>query len=64
MSKRLVFGEAYPGSEVLSRRAFKYAALWDRCAILTVVTAIFKRLQDSSAHFSRIERLSPQSCLT
>ncbi len=64
MSKRFVFGETFPGSEVLSKRAFNNAALWDRCAILTVVTATFERLQDNSAHFCRIERLSPQSCLT
>jgi hypothetical protein len=56
-------GERFPGSEVLSRRAFKNAAVWEKCALLTVITATLGLSRDNSAHFCRVGCLSPHNCL-
>jgi hypothetical protein len=62
MKPWLASRELFPGSEVLSRRAFKNAAVWDNCALFTVIGAGFGLSQNSRAHSRRIECLLPQSC--
>lgn len=53
-------GNVFVNCEYVKSFAFKNAASWVKYAILPVICAIFGILQDSYAHYYRIECLLPQ----
>ncbi len=55
-------GNVFVNIENIKGIAFKKAALWVKCALLSVICVVFTILQDNRAQFSRIECLLPHNC--
>jgi len=53
-------GKVFVDMEYIKGYAFKMESAGVNCALLSVLTANFGRIQDSCARFSRIECLLPQ----
>jgi len=56
-------GNVFVNCECIKGISFKNADLWENCALLSVICAVFGRLEDVYAHFSRVENLLPHICL-
>lgn len=55
-------GNVFTDCECIKGYAFKNAAAWVKCTLLSVICAVFGLSQGNCAHFSRIECLLPHNC--